>query len=449
LHFGCHYELGRNHFKCESDPLVLLIHWCMIENTFKCVIDDDQCVDFLPANWNVLKNDETDNDFISACYSLNYRKNGHNYFLQCRTKKDSSTTKEKGDQLLHIQFKRVNDSMSCAQTVRISEFINTKTFKNQSDYRQVYIDMGILCRLMHACLSQFCKMLVAPKKKRPVDPEAEGVAKKAEQKSQQRPTTALTRLHFSPVKKEKWTEHRTELEQSMSEHPRLRNAVVDSQMRVDERGCASSTDTAVASCVSTASSVNPTLNGKAPAAASDGLKQKVGRKGKVPKFEENPLTNYFSYNRHVCSTSHIDSKQIDEDEWVKEQFDKFGLKLAEIPVMDCLKTSVFTGLTIPIHLTLRMKDNLDLLSDDDDDDNENKEINENNQSNIEKKGSISRISGKFGRKKRGQKKKIDVKKKEKPASNRKISHLMCQQQQQHPIPSPPIRLPFRAAVAKV
>jgi hypothetical protein len=76
-------------------------------------------------------------------------------------------------------------------------------------------------------------------------------------------------------------------------------------------------------------------------------------------YDYNPITNYFQYNKGASSLK-LDEKLINENEFIKNAFEKYSLKQCSVDLFDCMNTSMFKNLTIPITLTKEMKTELNL-----------------------------------------------------------------------------------------
>ena len=76
-------------------------------------------------------------------------------------------------------------------------------------------------------------------------------------------------------------------------------------------------------------------------------------------YDYNPITNYFHYNKGASSLK-LDEKLINENEFIKNAFEKYKLKQCSVDLSDCMNTSMFKNLTIPITLTIEMKSKLNL-----------------------------------------------------------------------------------------
>ena len=76
-------------------------------------------------------------------------------------------------------------------------------------------------------------------------------------------------------------------------------------------------------------------------------------------YDYNPITNYFHYNKGASSLK-LDEKLINENEFIKNAFEKYNLKQCSVDLFDCMNTNMFKNLTIPIKLTNEMKIKLNL-----------------------------------------------------------------------------------------
>lgn len=77
-------------------------------------------------------------------------------------------------------------------------------------------------------------------------------------------------------------------------------------------------------------------------------------------YDVNPITNYFYYNVDSGSSKHVDQKLMEENDFAKECFEKYGLKPCSVNLNDCFKTDMFKGMSVSVTLTTEMKKKLNL-----------------------------------------------------------------------------------------
>ncbi|CAF0807534.1 unnamed protein product [Brachionus calyciflorus] len=122
-HFELYYTTWYEKFTRPADPLVLFIHWAMIQNRFKCFYDNE-LHEQLPLNWMNL----------NGCYDFRYKKYDIEYRLEVYTVNDS----------LFVQLRNMNNMLDSTQYIKIADFIDTENYKNNSKYKMVYKDMDKL-----------------------------------------------------------------------------------------------------------------------------------------------------------------------------------------------------------------------------------------------------------------------------------------------------------------
>jgi len=94
----------------------------------------------------------------------------------------------------------------------------------------------------------------------------------------------------------------------------------------------------------------------------DKSKNKIDKNCKISRndlYDYNPITNYFYYNKKVDQMQ-IDEKFINEDQFVKESFQKYNLKFCNVKLIDCMQTDMFKNKDLPIKLTNEIKEKLRL-----------------------------------------------------------------------------------------
>lgn len=119
-HFEVYYTAWYEKFLRPADPLVLFIHWSMIQNRFKCFYDSE-LHDQLPSNWLS----------SNGYYDFHYKKYDLLYRLEIYITNDS----------LFIQLRSLVNFLDSTQYLKIADFIDTDNYKNNSKYKLVYKDM--------------------------------------------------------------------------------------------------------------------------------------------------------------------------------------------------------------------------------------------------------------------------------------------------------------------
>lgn len=109
-----------------------------------------------------------------------------------------------------------------------------------------------------------------------------------------------------------------------------------------------------------------------PETAAPNGKKKSGKTvtGSVPAakrkpaevFDYNPIVNYFYYNRGTENKT-LDERLMEFDDFTKDTYDKYKLRVAKVNMVDCFKTGVFKGYdktSMPIKLTPEIRTQLNL-----------------------------------------------------------------------------------------
>lgn len=79
-------------------------------------------------------------------------------------------------------------------------------------------------------------------------------------------------------------------------------------------------------------------------------------------FDYNPIVNYFYYNRGTENKT-LDERLMEFDDFTKDTYDKYKLRVAKVNMIDCFKTGVFKGYdktSMPIKLTPEIRTQLNL-----------------------------------------------------------------------------------------
>lgn len=75
-------------------------------------------------------------------------------------------------------------------------------------------------------------------------------------------------------------------------------------------------------------------------------------------FDYNPITNFIGYNKNIEEIKSVDEKILNENDQVKDLFEKNSCKKCTIKIIDCFRTGVLNNQSAPVILTDKIKNAL-------------------------------------------------------------------------------------------
>ncbi|RNA16408.1 hypothetical protein BpHYR1_008100 [Brachionus plicatilis] len=397
-HFEIYFVHYSAKFKKSADPLVLFVHWSMIQNRFRC-INESELHHTLPLNW-------LDND---SFYDFQYKKYDVIYRLEIYIANECAL----------IQLKNMENLMDSSQYVKIDDFIDLDSFKSDLKFSKIYKDLHRLYTSIKWSIDRFrCKKNEKSQEtsnKRAESAEMEVVestipssvsssqtqlSKKGRKESKKSFGLIFDILSNKLVKsnpeavRDLNSKMYTSTYAEFLSHIKQEKAEFESNVEIYRRSSVSSSRSN--DVISSSSSNNlvefgnqkqkkankknrPSVRkangGEENSQEADTLKPKINpddkdnvERDKINRnllFDYNPITNYYNYNNKADSKT-IDQKLIEEDQFVKRAYEKFDLKtFCEVKLVDCFSSDLFKGLKVPIKLDDKMKQALDLDNEDD------------------------------------------------------------------------------------
>jgi hypothetical protein len=89
-------------------------------------------------------------------------------------------------------------------------------------------------------------------------------------------------------------------------------------------------------------------------------KEKKQRKGLNKLFDYNPITNYFNYNQKA-ELKQVDQKLIEDNEYIRQAFEKYNLKRCNVNLVDCFGTGLLYRTESTIKITDEIKQKLGIV----------------------------------------------------------------------------------------
>lgn len=327
-HFQIYYDKWRDSFNKPGDLLVLFNHWLLIHNRFRCSTDAE-ATDYLPSNWNLAKH----------YYDLVYIKHGSTYRLEVYLI---------GSNSINIQFKRLSDSKDYLQYLKINEFVNVDDYKNPK-YQLAYKNLNEYVRRI-----QFTIQTVKHKKLKSKDDKTESKTPISitEQSSNQGNNNFLKPVLKTDPKSSSTSSYSSNL--STLSHYDLCLAIKKEKEELDSE-LESLRRNSICSMSSMASTFSKEMENQQK------LKNKALNISNY--YVNNPISNYFLYNSNIDPSQSVDQNSIKNNEFVKECFEKYDLKICQINVSDCFKSGgAFQNLDAPFVLSKEMKDSINLAN---------------------------------------------------------------------------------------
>lgn len=326
-HFQIYYDTWVNSFTKPADPLVLFYHWLLIHNRFKCLIDGQKS-DYLPSKWNSSKEYY---DFFYTKYSVNYRL--EIYLI---------------GNLLHINFKRLSDSMDTLQHVKILDYVDENEYKNPI-YKNCFQSLQVFYKRIQWSIDMVKQKKESFSSRSSIASTTSFTSVKQLTQMQSLPKSTSIISNVSSLASSSYSEIITQIKQEK----------IDMDKELENlRHQQAIPRPSICSVSSTSSKETDKPKNKKSLSNTELTKPKV--KEKTVLYEYNPIQKYYNYNYNVNRQMSIDQNNTKNDEFIRALFEKYNLKLCNVNVTDCMKTTMFQDLKIPIKLTTEIKSSLNL-----------------------------------------------------------------------------------------
>jgi len=114
--FEFYFQRYREKFNKQADALVVFVHWYLVQNKYKCVVESTRQTEILPNQWNSCK----------EYYDFFYQKGDTRYRMDIYLI----------DKTMHIQLKRMSDMCDSIQNLNICNYV-TDDYANEN-YQLVF-----------------------------------------------------------------------------------------------------------------------------------------------------------------------------------------------------------------------------------------------------------------------------------------------------------------------